>query len=96
MALYNIPNKTPATLIASFEAWTRIHLQVRDASTVYIRNKRNDLELPGPGGQQGGLSLNLASGVVSIPWIGPLYMFGSNPNSLIEVAIFPSGVDIGR
>ena len=96
MALKNIPNRTPATLIASFEAWTRIHLQVRDASTVYVANNRTDLETAGPGGQQGGLSLTAAAGIVSIPWIGPLYMFGSNPNSLIEVAIFPNGVDIGR
>ena len=96
MALWNIPNKTPATLIASFEAWTRIHLQVRDASTIYVANKRTDLEVAGPGGQQGGLSITAAAGIVSIPWIGPLYLFGSNPNSLIEVAVFPSGVDIGR
>lgn len=96
MALYNAQSKTPAQLIASFEAWTRIHLQVRDASTVFIANKRNDLEVAGPGGQQGGLSLVAAAGIVSLPWIGPLYVLGSNPNSLIEIAIFPIGVDIGR
>lgn len=96
MALYNIPNRTPATLIASFESWTRIHLQVRDASTIFVANKRNDLEIAGPGGQQGGLSIALAAGIVTLPWIGPLYLFGSNPNSLVEIAIFPSGIDIGR
>jgi hypothetical protein len=96
VSLRNIKNSTPAELIASFEAWTRIHLQVRDASSVYFGNKRNDLEVLGPGGQQGGLSITQAAGIVSLPWIGPLYMIGSNPNSLIEIAIFPSGVDIGR
>lgn len=96
MALWNIPNKAPATLIASFEAWTRIHLQVRDASTVYIANKRVDLEVLGPGGQQGGLSITSAAGIVSLPWIGPLYLFGSNPNSLIEIAVFPLSIETGR
>lgn len=95
MSLQNIPN-TKARLIASFEAWTRIHLQVRDASTVYLANNKVDLETAGPGGQQAGLALTAALGIVSIPWIGPLYMLGSNPNSLIEVAIFPTGIDIGR
>jgi hypothetical protein len=96
VALRNIKNVNPAELIASFEAWTRIHLQVRDASTIYFGNKRNDLETIGPGGVQGGLSITLADKIISIPWIGPLYMLGSNPNSLIEIAIFPSGVDLGR
>ena len=96
MALRNITNHTPAELIASFEAWTRIHLQVRDASSIYIGNKRNDLETQGPGGQQGGLQLTQALGIVSLPWIGPLYMIGSNPNSLIEIAIFPTSVETGR
>ena len=95
MALQNIPN-TKARLIAQFDTWTRIHLQVRDASTVYVANNKNDLETAGPGGQQGGLSIAAAAGIVSLPWIGPLYMLGSNPNSLIEIAIFPNGVDIGR
>jgi len=96
MSLQNIPNRNPAVLFASFEAWTRIHLQVRDASSVYIANKRSDLELPGPGGQQGGLQLTQAQGIVSLPWIGPLYLLGSNPNSLIEIAVFPTSVETGR
>lgn len=95
MALKNV-NNVKAQLMAQFDTWTRIHLQVRDASTVYLANNRPDLETQGPGGQQGGISITSAAGIVSLPWIGPLYMLGSNPNSLIEVAIFPSGVDIGR
>lgn len=96
MGLRNIKNTTPAELVGQFESWTRIHLQVRDASTIYFGTKRNDLEVAGPGGQQGGLSITQADKIVTLPWIGPLYMIGSNPNSLIEIAIFPSGVDIGR
>jgi len=96
MALRNINNTSPAELLAQFDAWTRVHLQVRDASTVYIARDRNTLEVAGPGGQQGGLSITSAVGIVSLPWIGPLYALGSNPNSLIEIAIFPAGVDIGR
>lgn len=96
MALQNISNVAPARLVASFDAWTRIHLQVRDASTIYLANNRPDLETAGPGGQQGGLAITQASGIVSLPWIGPLYLLGSNPNSLVEIAIFPEGKIIGR
>lgn len=95
MALKNI-NNVKAQLMAQFDTWTRIHLQVRDASTIYFANNRPDLETAGPGGQQGGLAITSADKIQSLPWIGPLYMLGSNPNSLIEIAIFPAGVDIGR
>jgi hypothetical protein len=96
VALTNATNVKPAQLVTTFEAWTRVHFQVRDASSVYIANKRSDLELAGPGGQQGGLALTAALGIVTLPWLGPLYILGSNPNSLIEIAIFPTAVDIGR
>lgn len=96
MPLYNATNKTPATLRASFSSWTRIHIQVRDASTIYLSNRRETLELPGPNGQQGGLSITSAMGIISLPWIGPLYDFGSNPNSLFDLEFFPEGVEIGR
>jgi hypothetical protein len=93
--LKNINNQK-AQLMASFETWTRIHLQVRDASTVYFENNKTDLETAGPGGQQGGLAITSADKIQSLPWIGPLYMLGSNPNSLVQISIFPNGVDIGR
>ena len=96
MALKAISNTKPAELIASFEVWTRIHLQVRDANNVYIGRTRSDIETPGPNGLQQGILLNQASGIVSLPWIGTLYAIGSAQNSLIEIQIFPEGVNIGR
>ena len=95
MPLKNAPNNK-AELVANFEAWTRVHFQVRDASTVYIGRTKSDLELPGPGGQQAGIALTSALGIVSLPWIGTLYWIGSNPNSLINIETFPTGVEIGR
>lgn len=94
--LKNYSNKTPAELVAQFDTWVRVHVQVRDASTIYLARTRNELEVAGPGGQQGGLAINAAAGIVSLPWIGPLYVIGSNPNSLVEFTIFAPGVDIGR
>ena len=96
MGLRAAQNTNPAELIASFDTWTRIHVQVRDANTLYISRTRGDLEVPAVGGQQGGLSFTAASGIVSLPWIGTLYVKGSAPNSLYNIEIFPEGVNIGR
>lgn len=96
MPLKVITNNKPAELIASFDSWTRIHLQVRDANTVYFSRSRPDIETPGPGGLQQGLSVTQADGIVSLPWIGTLYMVGSAPNCAIQIEIFPEGVNVGR
>lgn len=96
MPLKAIGNVRPAELIASFETWTRIHLQVRDNNSIYISRTRSDIETPGPGGLQQGLLLTSVAGIVSIPWIGTLYAIGSAQNSLLNFEIFPEGVNIGR
>jgi hypothetical protein len=96
MPLKAIGNVKPAEILASFDSWTRIHLQVRDGNSIFIGRTRSDLETPGPGGLQQGLLLTQASGIVSLPWIGTLYAFGSAQNSLLDFEIFPEGVNIGR
>jgi hypothetical protein len=96
VALKTVTNVTPAQLIAQFDAWVRVHIQVRDANIVYLSTNRPDLEVLGQGGQQGGLAIDKNAGIVSIPWIGPLYALGSAPNVQVEFALFSPGVDIGR
>jgi hypothetical protein len=96
VSLKAIGNAGQAELQASFEVWTRIHLQVRDANSIYISRSRSDIESPGPNGLQQGLLLTSALGIVSIPWIGPLYAKGSAQNSLLQLEIFPEGVNIAR
>jgi hypothetical protein len=96
LALKAASNVKPAELVASFEVWTRIHIQVRDANTIYIARTRSDIETPGPNGQQQGLSITAAAGIVSLPWIGTLYWLGSAPNTLVDIEIFPEGVNVGR
>ncbi len=96
MPLKVITQNKPAELIASFQSWTRIHLQVRDANTVYFSRSRVDIETPGPQGLQQGIAIQQASGIISLPWIGPLYMYGSAPNCLIQIEIFPEGVNLDR
>lgn len=78
----------PAKKYTTFGNWTRIHVQVRDASTIYLSTGRKELEVPGPGGIQGGLAITQASGIISLVWKGELYIVGSNPQSLYDIETF--------
>jgi hypothetical protein len=88
MPLDVVNNTVPAKKYNSFANWTRIHVQVRDASTIYLSADRKSLEVLGPGQIQGGLAITQASGVVSLVWKGDLFIMGSNPQSLYDIETF--------
>ena len=83
-----VTNISPAKLYMTFKNWTRIHIQVRDASTIYLSTGRKALEVPGPGAIQGGLAITQTSGIVSLVWKDDLFIFGSNPQSLYDIETF--------
>jgi hypothetical protein len=88
MGMDFVSNTTPAKKLGEFRNWTRFHIQVRDASTVFLANTRNALEVPGIGGAQGGLAITSASGIISLNWYGELYAIGNNPVSVYDIEIF--------
>ena len=89
MPLRPFGNTVPAIELARFDKWTRIHIQVRDANTIYLGRTRNDLEQPTSGGQQAGLAITQAMGIQSLAWIGSLFLIGSAPQTLVDYEIFP-------
>lgn len=88
MGLDIVSNTTPVKKVASFNNWTLVHIQVRDASTIFLSNNRKALEVPGPGASQGGLAITAADGIKSLNWIGDLYITGSNIQSLFDLETF--------
>jgi hypothetical protein len=83
-----VSNTSPVKKFSNFPNWTRIHVQVRDASTIFLATGRNTLEVPGAGGTQGGLAVTQAMGIVSLVWRGDLFISGSNPQSLYDIETF--------
>jgi len=99
MGLTMATNTNPAKLEAQFDNWTFIHVQVRDASTIFLATNRNALEVPGPNALQGGLTVVSADGVKTFRWIGKLFVKGSNPQSVYDIEIFddvPEQVSVSK
>jgi hypothetical protein len=88
MGITVVGNTNPAKLEAQFDNWTYIHVQVRDASTIFLSRDRVGLETPGPNGLQGGLTIAAADGIKTLRWIGKLFIKGSNPQSIYDVEAF--------
>lgn len=92
MPIKVIGNTVPAVLIASFRTWTKFHVQVRNANTLYLGTNRGDIENSGPQGLQQGLSLTQGQGIVSLEWTGDLYVLGSAPNTVFDIETFPETI----
>lgn len=88
MGLTVVSNINPAKLEAQFDNWTFIHVQVRDASTLFLATTRTALEVPGPNGLQGGLTVVAADGIKTFRWFGKLFVKGSNPQSVYDIEVF--------
>jgi len=88
MPLDEVGNANPAKKYTHFDYWTKIHVQVRDASTIFLSTNRKALEVPGPGPTQGGLALTGAGVIFTLDWKGDLWIIGSNPQSLYNIETF--------
>jgi hypothetical protein len=88
MPLRQFSNVTPAQKVGEYARWTRVHLQSRDANTLYISKDRHVLENPGPNGLQQGLTITQPAGIVSLVWKGELWGLGSAASTIVDVEDF--------
>jgi hypothetical protein len=88
MPLDVVGNTSPAKKYTHFDNWTKILVQVRDASTIFLSTNRKALEVPGPGGLQGGLAVTGAGVITTLDWKGDLWIIGSNPQSTYDIETF--------
>lgn len=88
MGLTVVSNLNPAKQEGQFDNWTFFHIQVRDASSIFLATTRTALENPGPNSLQGGLTVVAADGIKTFRWLGKLWVKGSNPQSVYDIEVF--------
>lgn len=88
MGLETVNDQNPVKKETHFDNWTWLHIQVRDASTIFLARTRAALEVPGPGATQGGLAITAALNIVTLRWLGDLFIKGSNPSCLYNIETF--------